>query len=303
MPCLIVALFAMADPAVAADPDLTKIDRTIAKEPAYKATPRYCLLVFGPEAQSRVWLVLDGEVLYVDSNGNGDLAEPAERVEPAKADWANGDPNVPRLYRHFYEIADLGDSDGGTKFGTLHVQAVGPARAAPHENRCAIDIEDQGAGAVAFAGREDAPILHFGGPLTMRVELPQHFVRGMEPRPFNIPNPVNWLQVCAGTPGVGNGNTFVRFQAMHDDTRKENLEAQADIDVPCQGNRTRRVSVKLIDSCCAPFTFEGPVSIPEDAVAGKAKATVRFTTNSKHRIAPATFEVPIVDAAPAAKTP
>ena len=28
--------------------DLTKIDRTIAKEPAYKNKPRYCLLVFGP---------------------------------------------------------------------------------------------------------------------------------------------------------------------------------------------------------------------------------------------------------------
>src|SRR5262245_65651509 len=46
--------------------DLTKIDRTIAKEPAYKSKPKYCLLVFGPEAKMRVWLVLDGDVLYVD---------------------------------------------------------------------------------------------------------------------------------------------------------------------------------------------------------------------------------------------
>ncbi len=29
--------------------DLTKIDRTIAKEPAYKGKPKYCLLVFGPD--------------------------------------------------------------------------------------------------------------------------------------------------------------------------------------------------------------------------------------------------------------
>src|SRR5262249_8147594 len=59
--------------------DLTKIERTIAKEPAYKSKPKYCLLVFGPEAKTRVWLVLDGDTLYVDRNGNGDLTETGER--------------------------------------------------------------------------------------------------------------------------------------------------------------------------------------------------------------------------------
>jgi hypothetical protein len=46
--------------------DLTKIDDTITKEPAYQGTPMYCLLVFGLEAQTRVWLVLDGRVLPGD---------------------------------------------------------------------------------------------------------------------------------------------------------------------------------------------------------------------------------------------
>ena len=31
--------------------DLAKVDRTIKKEPAYTGKPRYCLLVFGPEAE------------------------------------------------------------------------------------------------------------------------------------------------------------------------------------------------------------------------------------------------------------
>ncbi len=54
--------------------DLARLDRTIAKEPAYQSKqPRYCLLVFGSEAKTRVWLVLDGDTLYVDRNGNGDL--------------------------------------------------------------------------------------------------------------------------------------------------------------------------------------------------------------------------------------
>jgi hypothetical protein len=61
--------------------DLAKIDRTIAKEPAYRTkAPKYCLLVFGREGKNRVWLVQDGDALYVDRNGNGDLTEPGEKV-------------------------------------------------------------------------------------------------------------------------------------------------------------------------------------------------------------------------------
>src|SRR5262245_45111521 len=61
--------------------DLTKVDRAIVKEPKYQSQPRYALLVFGPKADRRAWLVMDGEdVLYVDRNGNGDLTEEGERV-------------------------------------------------------------------------------------------------------------------------------------------------------------------------------------------------------------------------------
>jgi hypothetical protein len=64
--------------------DLSKVDRTIQREPAYRSTPKYCLLVFGPKAEHRVWLVLDGEFLYVDRNGNGDLTDDGEPVKLAK---------------------------------------------------------------------------------------------------------------------------------------------------------------------------------------------------------------------------
>src|SRR6516225_6430934 len=60
--------------------DLAKINRTITKEPLYKGTPKYCLLVFGPVAKFRAWLVTDDEALYVDRNGNGDLTENGKRV-------------------------------------------------------------------------------------------------------------------------------------------------------------------------------------------------------------------------------
>jgi hypothetical protein len=71
-------------------PDLSKVDRRIAKEPAYKSKqPLYGLYVFGPQAKTRVWAVLDKsqsnaltyDVLYFDRNADGDLTGVNERIE------------------------------------------------------------------------------------------------------------------------------------------------------------------------------------------------------------------------------
>jgi hypothetical protein len=70
-------------------PDLGKLDRTIRKQPTYTAKqPLYGLLVFGPKADKRVWIVLDKskpdadhyDVLYVDRNADGDLTASDERL-------------------------------------------------------------------------------------------------------------------------------------------------------------------------------------------------------------------------------
>jgi len=87
-----VALFGLAPlNAVGAEPpDLSKIDRQIKKQPSYVCKqPLYGLYLFGPQAQTRVWVVLDKsaadleqyDVLYFDRNANGDLSEADERIE------------------------------------------------------------------------------------------------------------------------------------------------------------------------------------------------------------------------------
>jgi hypothetical protein len=54
--------------------DLTKLPRVISKEPQHiTKQPRYCLLVFGLDAATRIWIVADGMCLYVDRDGDGDL--------------------------------------------------------------------------------------------------------------------------------------------------------------------------------------------------------------------------------------
>jgi len=81
-------LFAL--PALAADgPDLSKVDRRIAREPQYVAKqPLYGLYVFGPEAKTRAWAVLDKskeespvyDVLYFDRQATGDLTGAGKRI-------------------------------------------------------------------------------------------------------------------------------------------------------------------------------------------------------------------------------
>src|SRR5918993_6007509 len=58
---------------------LVKIDRKIAREPPYRTTPKYCLVLFGPKAKTRVWVVVDDDTVYVDLDGNGDLTEKGEK--------------------------------------------------------------------------------------------------------------------------------------------------------------------------------------------------------------------------------
>jgi hypothetical protein len=63
-----IALLVLLSAGSAVHADLTKVDRTIKKEPAYQGKPQYCLLVFG-EDRTRVWLILDGDTLHVERDG------------------------------------------------------------------------------------------------------------------------------------------------------------------------------------------------------------------------------------------
>jgi hypothetical protein len=188
--------------------DLTKIDRTFAKEPTYKSRPKYCLLVFGPKATTRVWLVLDGEVLYVDRSANGDLTGPGKRTE-----------NVSKTKKALlFRPGSITAAGGKTRYA-LEVEVVkqGPRFWIPvtvNADKVSLKSPQCGGenGSLQFADRaQDAPVLHFDGPLTMKVGRQQaritkgktdltagtgqEFVRGK-----TAP-----LPVMVGTPGRGQG--------------------------------------------------------------------------------------------------
>lgn len=88
--CFALLLGMDGDTKAADLPDWSKIERRIAKEPSYKSKqPLYGLYVFGPEAKTRVWAILDKskpdaadyDILYFDRNADGDLTAANERLE------------------------------------------------------------------------------------------------------------------------------------------------------------------------------------------------------------------------------
>jgi hypothetical protein len=205
--------------------DLTRIERKIGREPAYESKPRYCLLVFGPHAKTRVWLVQDGHNLYVDRNGNGDLTDDGEKIAAKKSGQplaAGGD--------HTFEVGDIRDGalthkslrvrllnrsdiinlDAREKefwkknpkghLYDLRVQVEMPGRKGAgvggrvQQEVCTADIR----GFLQFAeSAKDAPIVHFGGPWQITLSCPHRAAVGRE---FN-------LSLSVGTPGLGTGTT------------------------------------------------------------------------------------------------
>lgn len=82
---LAIALTAVAAAAEGRAIDYRKIDRPIGREPEYESDePLFGLMLFGREAPLRVWIVLDGDTVYLDRNGDGDLTADDERFATLK---------------------------------------------------------------------------------------------------------------------------------------------------------------------------------------------------------------------------
>src|SRR5438093_12910149 len=115
----LLAMLIGAPLAAADDPalDLAKIERRIGKEPVYQTKPGYLLLVFGREAKHKVWLVRDGDTLYVDRHATGDLSQPECRVAG----------ETDRHYERLFKAGDL--TLGGKRYTDLQVIVYSPKSA------------------------------------------------------------------------------------------------------------------------------------------------------------------------------
>jgi hypothetical protein len=236
--------------------DLTRIDRTIAKEPAYKSKPKYCLLVFGPEAKTRVWLVLDGDTLYVDRNGNGDLTEKGERFVLALDEYDR------KRGRRVWNVGDIAASGAKVRYTGLQVSDIagdakcvgglGPGHGISVNVPVGKDRVPQCAGGfvyprhgfrLQFAARPaDAPIVHFGGPLRMILLQPQRLTAGMKAG-------VEYeLEARVGTPGLGKDTAAL---INSDDPLEANSDALparavAELEFADRDGQKRRLRKRLV---------------------------------------------------------
>lgn len=228
--CWLLGLLALVPLPIQAS-GLAEVERTIRKEPSYEGKPRYCLLVFGTEAQARVWLVRAGDRLYVDKNGNGDLTEAGECVQMAR-------PSPRRFPIQSYDSPEVEIVIGGHRWGKLQlterrlhpkfkpldeheretwqrfqrveggietILEVSELPPLPRggENPFAARIQQyagwDSTGQLAFADRpKDAPLIHFDGPLTLRIG-------DIKPPQWEKTKKSFDFQVEVGTPGVGKG--------------------------------------------------------------------------------------------------
>ena len=256
--CLLLALGASASAAA----DLTKIDRTIRKEPTYQSKePLYCLLVFGPEARERAWLVLDDKVIYLDRNGNGDLTEEGERLGEFDI-IPRPEPNNPTgEFREFVQVRDAKERARGAPIlqSTTRYKCLIIDRALPKKDyvartpaareqlarmrqgfvRVCLAVDGEGGrmvqdGKAAFARRpEDAPILWFDGPLTLAI-----------PEDNSVSDE---LEVRVVTPGLGEGSVTV----LQEDSVPEGAHPVATIVFPSKssGGRPVTTTVRLDQRC------------------------------------------------------
>ncbi len=204
--------------------DLNAVDRRIKKEPAYATkSPSYVLLVLGPEAKDRIWLVKDGTTLYVDRNGNGDLSEPGKKLAPKKGgspeegysfrvdELTIGGKTHYRLNVYFCplkrmmhgEYAQRADAQTLLKKNpeTEMVAVLGLDAHAPHLKSTGYVSFlaggfDLNGPLVPAKKAAEAPIVHMGGPLV--VTFADH-------RPVLRRNRETELTLVAGTPGLGAG--------------------------------------------------------------------------------------------------
>jgi hypothetical protein len=305
---ILLAFLASASNAEVSLPDLTKIDRKISHEPHYQNTPHYALLVFGPKAEHRSWLVFDGDtVAYLDRNGNGDLTEPGERIEldlKATSEIKLGGSSAYRAMNVFH----LGKVAGSEL--TFQLWVRNPDFDAAHDefyrdrfrewdeknwmNGSLYRLAAGGAGAqnpvLLTATADEAQISHLGGPLTFELKWQDH--QKLEPWPKET-----IFDVHIGSRNLSAKNCVHRgFGFSPLTTTEVPLEVRpiAKFEFPSVSPKGESIIRELpLDQRCCGDTFYARFTLPEEVTAEQVKVTVSCPDWPGRHVQAAEFRVPV----------
>jgi len=300
------------------------------KELAYQSkSPKYAILAFGPKAETRVWVVLDlaydplrekpgkNDSLYIDLNGNGDLTDPEERIPVNVITSTHYDVSAKRqLEQHLpqFKAGDIVTRDGKLKKYTGLTVDVGWFVGGQRYRWVALKVNVPGRGTqsvssplLRFADKPaDAPVIHFDGPLTMRLNMstgilhhPVDYTGKKEAAPpWYEEAPLVRGQECdltaeIGTPGMGPG-TFALLTANIPPAEVHPI-AEVEFRHRDPAKPATLVKVELTQRCCRTL-FKGKVRVPEDAAAGKAIVSLSFPGWADGNVSSTDAEVTVVDA-------
>ena len=208
----------------------------LVRQPEYSGTPRYCVIAIGPQRDKQMWVAIDKHTLYVDLNANGDLTEPDEQIEGEVEMEFKG-----TTYVNFF-------------IGTVEHESIlhsdANVRAAITEDDVRASVTMFLDGFVESANNSHilsmqmnpdmslAPVVHFGGPVSMGLyHEPQAVVVGEEME----------FYAMVGTPGDGIGTLTalshadipkeispkVEFVFPHQDATQPDIEVTAYLTERC----------------------------------------------------------------------
>jgi hypothetical protein len=256
------------DCAWASTNQVSHLGSTLTKEPPYRSTPKYSLLILGDSGDVKVWMVEDGKRLFVDKNANGDLTDDGPPIEPSN-------------------FRDIGANRWDFEY---RLDAITPADGSRHTNfvlsRWNYDGKEDNYGLSLsvngqmpmYAGwfgtfwstnREQAPVIHFGGPFTPKM---------LRRKAFTIGETGERLSLCFIHPGLDLGADS-----------KLSIDALPGIVVPeltiewpvAAGHAPLRTSHELTHRCCYWEFYTEEFAVPKDVAAGTAKVSLHFVSGLK----------------------
>ena len=289
--------------------DLKRIPRKLLKEPGYGGQKHwYCLLGFGPRAETKVWLVHDpgndwfdakDDMLYVDRNGNGDLTEPGEAIHPTlrtveRLLFMGGMPPSYKVTLPTFRIAVVGDK---AQYTDLAIVSHGFYGDRPSYT---ISVKINGkhtqtttGGTLQFGtSPEEAPVVHFDGPLTLHLQRGAGLTILPGDEKDLTAGKKETLIAMLGSKGLGTG-TFAAFDA---DYPPAEVNPTAEV-VFSSGDRQEppfTAKCGLGQRCCG-IQFRGELRVPL-AATGTARVKLSLPNWPGHRVTPAEFAVPVVQA-------
>lgn len=234
------------------------IDRSIMREPKYEGTPKYCLLVVDRDFHSRVWMVEDGDRLFLDRNGNGDLTDDGGPM-PLRTDAVG-------ILGYSADAITTSEGVQHTKFNMCRWKD------GEDQNGYGLSLFLSGTRQV-YAGwfgtfwaekREYAPVVHLGGVFTPEPLRAQRILIQPGARRFDIGFINSGSQKGA--------ETWLGTESLPAD-----LQPVLKIDWPTKdGAPSIQTSHPLPQRCCYWDFYTTDFDIPSNIVPGKARIVVEL---------------------------